>query len=100
MTIDEWRAEASKRYGADPLKWKFRCPVCGYVASVQDWKDAGADSGAVAFSCVGRWKTTGRDAFTKSGEGPCNYAGGGLIHLNPIKVVQPDGTTQEVFEFA
>lgn len=98
VTAAEWREEAERLFGPDPLKWRFRCPACGHVATVQDWKDAGAPEGAVAFSCVGRWAGAKREAFAK-GEGPCNYAGGGLFAINPIRVV--DGDNEHcVFEFA
>ena len=43
-SVEEWKAEATRRFGPDMLKWRFRCPMCGHVASVQDFKDAGAKS--------------------------------------------------------
>jgi len=95
MTRDEWLAEGRRLFGDDVLQWRFVCPSCGHVASVQDWKDAGAPEGAVAFSCVGRYTGAGGEkTFAKSG-GPCDYAGGGLIGLNPVEV----GGTR-VFAFA
>jgi hypothetical protein len=101
MTRQEWIAEAVKRYGKDAREWKFRCPVCGFVASVQDWKDAGAPQTAVAFSCIGRWRGVSRDAFKDTGKGPCNYAGGGLFRLNPVRVFD-EGVDLEfrIFDFA
>lgn len=107
MTLDAWRARATELFGPDPLKWKFVCPVCGHVTSVQDWKSAGAPENAFAFSCVGRW--TGANPNTAKGnigpdgiqgKGPCNYAGGGLFKLNPVSVVDPDGHVTQVFAFA
>lgn len=100
MTHEEWKAKAVELFGADKMKWRFVCPSCGHVTSVQDWKDAGATEGAVAFSCVGRW-TNASDKSTFRGEGgPCMYAGGGLFRLNPVTVTFPDNTTHEVFAFA
>lgn len=84
-TVREWQAEAVRRFGSDPLKWRFVCPMCGHEASVQDWKDAGAPSTAAAFSCVGRWLKKRKSALRR-GKGPCDYAGGGLIRVNPVKV--------------
>lgn len=98
-TPDAWRAEASRRFGDDPLQWRFVCPSCGHVAKVQDWKDVGAPSGAIAFSCIGRYQKGGKDAFSKKGEGPCNYTTGGLINISPIKV-KDGANTQYVFAFA
>ena len=99
LTRDEWFAEAKRRFGEDPYDWKFVCPVCKHVASVRDWKEAGAPEGSVAFSCVGRWIEGSRDAFGSSSKGPCTYAGGGLFKLNPIPVEHEDKTVY-FFEFA
>lgn len=102
LTLEEWNAEGGRRFGKDQMKWCFICPSCGYVATPEDYKGAGASSNAVAFSCVGRWSgAMDKDAFaTKKGHGPCNYAGGGLIGINPVTVVHPDGKEHQIFEFA
>jgi len=100
MTRDEYIQEAQRRFGPDPMNWKFVCPSCGYIASTQDWKNAGAPETAVGFSCVGRWTgASGDKTFRKQG-GPCDYAGGGLIGLNPVEVVDEDGKTYHMFELA
>ena len=99
LTATEWRAEAAARFGTEPAGWRFVCPCCGHVASIQDWRDASAPEGAIAFSCVGRWAGAKRAAFEGTGPGPCNYAGGGLFNLNPVTVLQGEGKHQ-VFEFA
>ena len=100
MTHEEWTAEAVRRFGVDPMKWAFTCPSCNHVATVADWKAAGAGEGEVAFSCVGR-HIEGGDAKTfKRKGGPCNYAGGGLFKLNPVTVTMGDGTEHSVFAFA
>lgn len=98
MTEEEWYAKGEEFFGTDKMKWRFVCPSCGHVTSVQDYKDAGAPQEAVAFSCVGRW-TEGKQAFVK-GKGPCNYAGHGLIKLNPIQITNESGETLRVFDFA
>lgn len=95
----DWIAEAGRRFGKDGMKWQFVCPSCKHVASVADYKEAGAPQGAVAFSCVGRWLSKASDAFSGK-PGPCNYAGGGFIGINPIIVFLPDGKEHSVFEFA
>jgi hypothetical protein len=87
MTKIEWEIEGKKRFGDKMLDWKFKCPACGHIASVKDYKNAGAETGVVAFSCIGRYlKTEPRRAFGEDGKGPCDYAGGGLIGLNPVEV--------------
>lgn len=97
MTREEWYAEGRKRFGGDMMTWRFVCPVCGHIASVNDYKDAGAPEGAIAYSCIGRYiSDTPRQAFGGKGNGPCNYAGGGLFKMNPVQI---DGE-ENVFEFA
>jgi len=86
MTRDEFQSEAVRRFGLDPMQWAFVCPACGHVATVQEWKDAGASEGEVAFSCIGRHIEGSRKAFGGNGPGPCDYAGGGLFRLNPMDV--------------
>lgn len=107
-TLEAWSAKGDELFGADFMKWKFVCPVCGHIATVQDWKGAGAPAQSAAFSCVGRWaganpqtakeRTLGPNGL--QGKGPCNYAGGGLFQLNPVAVIDPDGVTRRVFAFA
>lgn len=84
MTKAEWEAEGRRRFGDDMRQWRFVCPSCGHVASVQDWFDAGATEGQVAFSCVGRYLGNAKEMCQRPG--PCNYAGGGLFRLNPQDV--------------
>lgn len=105
-TLAEWRAKATELFGEDFMKWKFACPVCRHVASVADWKDAGAPVKSAAFSCVGRWAganlkiAKGNVGPSGIDQGPCNYAGGGLFQLNPVVVVDPDGVELKAFAFA
>jgi hypothetical protein len=97
-TLADWREEAVRRFGPDVSGWKFKCPVCGHVASVKDYKEAGAPEGATAFSCIGRYTGAVRDAFQKiQTPGPCNYTGGGLFKLNPVQIGEDD---ERLFEFA
>lgn len=96
-SIEEWRQEGVKRFGNDEMKWRFVCPSCGHVATVEDWKKVGASEGEVAFSCVGRHIVGSTEAFGKRGRGPCDYAGGGLIRLNPVQI---EGREGNVFQFA
>lgn len=102
VTYADWVAEGERLFGPDRMEWKFICPCCKHVARVADWKDAGASEGAVAFSCVGRWLPEAREAFVAGSprQGPCNYAGGGLIGLNPVLVQDQDGKPHRLFAFA
>ena len=97
MTRAEWMAEGFRRFGADHQKWRFICPVCKHVATPQEWLAAGASAGEIAFSCIGRRLPNPRKAFGSNGKGPCDYAGGGLFRLNPVKV---EGMEESFFDFA
>jgi hypothetical protein len=100
MTHDEWKAEGERRFGADMSRWEFVCPVCGHHQTVQACRDAKVPDSCIGFSCIGRWLPKSREAFGGKGDGPCNYAGGGLFKLNPIAVSFPDGTEARAFAFA
>ena len=99
-TLAEWQAEAQRRFGNDSAKWAFVCPICKHVATVDDYRKAGAPEGAVGFSCIGRWVPNSRVAFGGEGKGPCNYTGGGLFKLNPVRVIDPEGEEHQMFDFA
>ena len=105
MTFAEWEARGKELFGDKKLDWKFKCPVCGFVQSMRDYKEAGAPMSAIGFSCIGRWREKCRDAFREKGKGPCNYAGGGLFRMNPVHVSVPprgddEAYVRETFEFA
>lgn len=36
-SLEEWRTEGVRRFGEDILKWKFKCPMCGHVAAVEEF---------------------------------------------------------------
>lgn len=98
-TAAEWFAEGERLYGPDRMKWKFVCPVCGHVATGEEWLKAGANKSNIGFSCIGRWLPGTRSAFEERGVGPCNYAGGGLFQLNPVTITH-EGEEDRYFEFA
>ena len=94
MTLEAWRAEATKRFGPRGQDWRFKCAMCGQEQSFQDFLDAGmtpeeAQSRA-HFSCLGRW-VTGRG---------CDWTLGGLFRIHTVEVETPDGKKTPVFEFA
>ncbi len=102
ISCEDWRREAEKRYGEMHRKIRFRCPSCGYEQSGEDFLKLGMTPeqvvSKVGFSCIGRQMQNCQDAFTGP-PGPCNYAGGGLIRIAPIRVM--DGTKEVyVFDFA
>ena len=105
LSYEEWRSEALTRFGDAPKQGRFVCPVCGFEQCAQDFFDQTDLSEeeirkVTAFSCIGRWIDGSRDAFSKGGEGPCSYAGGGLFRLNPVTVEFDNGKSQSYFAFA
>ncbi len=103
MTHDEWQQEGERRFGPDRMKWRFVCPSCREAIAVSEWKEAGAPEGAIAFSCIGRYKgpteAAASAAFRNTG-GPCNYTNGGLFNIAKVFVRFEDTKRLGVFEFA
>ena len=95
ITHADWVIEAVAKFG-HPGKIRFVCPVCKHVASVDDYKKAGAEEGDIGVVCIGRYTLKLGDDPHK---GPCDYAGYGLFRLNPVRVVMPEGDIIECFEF-
>lgn len=100
MTKEEWEARGTELFGPDQMTWRFVCPSCGNVQSVEGFKafrDQGVQPSTAYFSCIGRWDGhMDNDAF--GGKSPCNYAGGGLLRINPVLV--KDGEVEhQVFAF-
>nr|WP_321349733.1 VVA0879 family protein [uncultured Methanoregula sp.] len=92
-TLEEWKAEAIRRFGTDEEQWKFVCPNCGHVQCGQDFIDKFGTSGGKGVNtalqeCIGRYGV---------GEG-CDYCSFGLIDSD-TKVVK-DGKKVPVFPFA
>lgn len=97
MTHAQWVEEGKRRFGTDTSAWRFVCPCCKRVTAAAEWRAVDAEN-SIAFSCIGRWTGAKREAFGE-GEGPCNYAGGGLFQLNPVHV-DFEGRVHQVFAFA
>lgn len=96
QTLQEWRDEASNRFGEKTAFWKFVCPKCGNVQTPQDFVDAGINQNEAASKsyqgCIGR----------EVKEQGCNWAAYGLLGTlgNGRIVITPDGSEVEVFDFA
>jgi predicted RNA-binding Zn-ribbon protein involved in translation (DUF1610 family) len=93
----EWLDKAIELFG-EPDKVAFKCPVCGHVQTLGDFRSRGLDYQQAYFNCIGRY-IGGRSAFHEEGPGPCDYTSGGLFCLNTVVVVK-DGKEVPVFEFA
>ena len=100
-TQEEWEEEGEKLFGPDRMKWKFVCPACGNVQTVEDfrkYKDQGATPNTAYLKCIGRYDGH-MDVDMGSKKPPCNYTSGGLLNINPVCVVTPEGEEIHVFEF-
>ena len=99
-SIEEWEAEGRRRFGNDYMKWRFICPMCGHIASVADFKAAGADNPNCAYSeCLGRYQ--GKGSPKKGDSSGCNWCSYGLfgIPTGGCYVITPDGQ-RHIFDFA
>lgn len=102
--VKEWLAEGKQLFGQDFMKWKFRCPMCGHVASIQDFKDAGADSPNAAYQeCIGRYRGAGAPGAEDGNPNGCNWAAYGLFGIPNDKgrlILAEDGKVVEAFDYA
>lgn len=56
-SLEAWKVEGERRFGKDILKWKFKRPMCGHVAAVEEFKKAGAEDpvNCAYEECLGRY---------------------------------------------
>ena len=72
ITKTEWQKAAEKLYGSDVKQWRFKCPICGHTASVQEIMSAGAkDPNCAYMECIGRYQ---KDIG-------CNFAAYGFLGI-------------------
>lgn len=104
LTREQLLAEASERFGKDPMGWAFKCPRCADVATGQDFKNALADhprkhtngekvlpTDIFGQECLGR-------TLPKGGRG-CDWAAYGLFR-GPWEIVMSDGRSMWCFPLA
>ncbi len=97
-TLDEWHAEATRRFGAAG-NWSFVCPACGHIQSPASIKASGHGDPTRAYSeCYGRGTVT-KGRGKKRGAVDCDWKAYGLI-AGPVTVTMPDGTEAFSFDFA
>ena len=91
MTWSEFMAEGKKRFGENRDEWRFVCIACGHVQSIGDFmrRHPGEKREDVAnwifLSCEGR-----RDKSVG-----CNWALGGLLHLQERMLVETGTETDK-----
>ena len=98
LNYEDWREEGVRRFGLDVMDWRFVCPVCGHVASIQEWTDVGIRSGA-ATKCIGLWIGAQREAVGGEGPGPCNYTGDDMPARDTVLVTMPNGSGHYLLDF-
>lgn len=108
VTEAEWNEEGERLFGPDRFKWRFQCPVCGNVATPDDfrpYKSKGAHPNSATCECIGRYQA-GVRAFAQDGveagngqSRPCDYAGYGLFRLSPVHIVRAE-LVSHCFAFA
>jgi hypothetical protein len=86
LTQAELLAEATKRFGPDPMDIAFRCPNCGDVATVREW-DALGEAYAAGQACIGRATGALKKPKPRNERG-CDWSAGGLIR-GPWEIVIP-----------
>lgn len=115
MTHDEWLAEAVRRFGPDPMGWRFECPFCGLVSTPGDFLEAGVkkeDAHRASIECIGRvvgakGRMSEKGETTPDGKPaqPCDWAAFGLfgnLGKGPV-VVRTEGDVEretQAFPFA
>lgn len=113
ITQDEMVATLRERFGDDPMRWAFKCPHCGDIATGKHFREALAAnprtrrdgtrltaSDVLGQECIGR--LTGaldkRRGELYEGRG-CDWAAYGLFHIG-ITVVTADGRKLRAFPIA
>jgi hypothetical protein len=100
ISLAQWKKEGNELFGPDIKNWKFKCPNCGHVQTLQNFIDAGIKEpeNKFYFSCIGRW-TDGKGEIGNK-KSPCNYTLGGLFVFCKTKIIAEDGKEVPIFEFA
>lgn len=113
ITQAEFLADAERRFGPKARNWKFVCPACGTVQSVEQLRTAIMAAGGgpddwqryVGFSCIGRFTGAGDSGISAHRRGKpwgkgCNWTLGGLLHIHTLEVIMEDGHNRPTFDFA
>lgn len=101
--VSEWLNEGKRRYGPDPLDWKFMCPICGRVYTAREHQEAGSSGPNSAYQeCIGRYLGAGSYSKGKGNTNGCNWCAYGLFGTagKGRLIEDQDGSVVEVFCFA
>lgn len=91
ISLEEFRLQS------ESAGYRFVCPMCGNVATPQEFKAAGADPERAARECIGR--TMDPMPKPKKGKKPCDWAAFGLFGNlgRGLLVKMPNGKTVQTF---
>ena len=95
MNYEEWIKKAKELFGKDSYEWKFKCPSCSHIQSINSWLEHNPELKAeeienlVFFNCEGRINE-------KYG---CDWTLGGLFKIHKVEV-EFNGKQVPVFEYA
>lgn len=98
---EAWTKEGNRRFGDNYMDWKFLCPMCGHIASVQDFKNAGAKDPNCAYQeCIGRY--TGKSSPVKGDSSGCDWCAYGLFGIpkGGVIVMRDKENASHIFDFA
>lgn len=103
-SVEAWKAEGRKRFGEDFFKWRFKCPMCGHVAAVEDFRqyaDQGAEPDCSYVECIGRYTGAPGPEKVKDASG-CNWAAYGLFGIpkGGTYVFTGENEGKHIFDFA
>lgn len=93
-TQEEWMAKGHELYGEDKKKWRFVCPMCGNIQSVESMKENNPSIGddtlqSINFNCEGRYTPNVG----------CDWTLGGLLQIHTVEILA-DGKAYFSFAFA
>jgi hypothetical protein len=104
IPVTEWLARGRELFGEDPLQWRFKCPICGHVQTMADFKAIGQQAQSAYRECIGRHLPKSQCATDlasvpgKDGKkSPCDYATYGLFQIGDK--VTPEGQDKPITVF-
>jgi hypothetical protein len=113
---EEWIKQGVELFGLQSERWRFICPSCGHVQTLQDFLSLGMHrrqaEQIVGFSCIGSWQTMHKIQqasgypdiveFMEPDQGlGCRYHGGKTPNISPITLVIEEGRCERpTFGFA
>ena len=92
MLYADWMNKGIRLYGPDMLDWSFKCPACGHIQTLREFKDAGVDEEHAFTCCASR--------FGLGGSTTCKWTTGGLLRFGGVYVIRPDFVPVLAFAFA